>query len=116
MNKLKRGILILALILTAMLILPVITVHTVRAEAGMLVTLLLFFVVHPVVSVVVGILAGKEIKFFWASPIAVAGLFWIFSCLAYQPAFPAVYSVAYFAICTVSMVLTWAIHKKIYHK
>lgn len=65
MSRVKRGIIILALIVFFMLILPLITIHTVQADAGMLVTLLLFFVVHPAVSIAVGILAGKDIKFFW---------------------------------------------------
>lgn len=111
MNKRKRAILILVLLLTAMLILPFITIHTVRAEAGMLVTLLLFFAVHPAVSAIVGVLAGKEIKYFLSVPLWVALLFWGCSCLAYQPAFPVVYSIAYFAISAVSMVLTWLICK-----
>lgn len=113
MNKIKRLLLILAIITTAMLIIPIITVNTVKADAGMLVTLLLFFIVHPIVSVAVGILAGRDIKFFWISPILVAVLFWLFSCLAYEPAFPIVYSVAYFVICTVSMLITWLINRKL---
>lgn len=113
MNKIKRLLLILAIITTAMLIIPIITVNTVKADAGMLVTLLLFFIVHPIVSVAVGILAGRDIKFLWISPILVAVLFWLFSCLAYEPAFPIVYSVAYFVICTVSMLITWLINRKL---
>lgn len=112
MNRIKRGIIILAIIFVAMLIIPVITIHTVKADAGMLVTLILFFVVHPIISVIIGILAGKDIKFFWFSPILVGGLFWLFSCLAYQPAFPIVYSAVYFIICTLSMLITWFIRAR----
>lgn len=112
MSKLKRTIIIIAIILTAMLIIPLITVNTVKADAGMLVTMMLFFVVHPIVSIATGILAGEDIKFFWFTPILVAGLFWSFSSFTYVTAFPIVYSVAYFVICTISMLITWSITKK----
>ena len=107
MSRVKRGIIILAVIVISMLIIPMITIHTVKADAGMLVTLLLFFVVYPIVSVVVGVLAGKDIKFFWACPLVLAVLFWLFSCLTYETAFPIVYSSAYFVIGTISMIITW---------
>ena len=107
MSRVKRGIMILAVIVVSMLIVPMITIHTVKADAGMLVTLLLFFAVYPIVSVVVGVLAGKDIKFFWACPLVLAVLFWLFSCLTYETAFPIVYSAVYFVICVISMMITW---------
>lgn len=109
MNRVKRFIMILAIIVIVMLIIPLITINTVKADAGMLVTMMLFFIVHPIVSVVVGILAGKDIKFFWFSPVLVAVLFWAFSSFAYEPAFPIVYSAIYLVICTISMLVTWLI-------
>lgn len=112
MSKIKRSTIILAIILIAMLIIPLITVNTVKADAGMLVTMMLFFVVHPIVSIITGILAGKDIKFFWVTPILVAGLFWAFSSFTYVTAFPIVYSAAYLAICTISMLITWLVTKK----
>ena len=112
MSKIKRSIIILAIILIAMLIIPLITVNTVKADAGMLVTMMLFFVVHPIVSIITGILAGKEFKFFWFTPILVAGLFWAFSSFTYVTAFPFVYSAAYLVICTISMLITWLVTKK----
>ena len=112
MNRLKRFIIILSIIFVTMLIIPFITIHTIKAESGMAVTLILFFVVYPIVSVIIGILAGKDIKFFWFSPILVGVLFWVFACLAYQPAFPIVYSVIYFVICAISLLITWIITKK----
>ena len=112
MSKFKRAIIILSTIIATMLIIPLITVNTVKADAGMLVTLILFFGLHPIVSAVVGVLAGKDIKFFWFCPLLVAVLFWAFSCFTYEPAFPIVYSVAYLVICTVSMLITSVIQNK----
>lgn len=107
MSKINRAIIIIAIILTAMLIIPLIAVNTVKADAGMLVTMMLFFVVHPIVSIITGILAGKDIKSFWFTPILVAGLFWAFSSFAYDTAFPIVYSATYLVICTISMLISW---------
>ena len=112
MGKIKRSIIIVVIILTAMLIIPLITVNTVKADAGMLVTMMLFFVVHPIVSIVTGVLAGKDIKFFGFTPILVAGLFWAFSSFTYVTAFPIVYSAVYLVICTISMLLTWLATRK----
>ena len=112
MSKIKRAIIIIAIILTVMLIIPLITVNTVKADAGMLVTMMLFFVVHPIVSIITGILAGKDIKFFWVTPILVAGLFWAFSSFTYVTAFPIIYSLAYLVICTISMLITWLVTRK----
>ena len=112
MSRVKRSIIILALVIFIMLILPLITIHTVKADAGMLVTLLLFFVIHPAVSIAVGILAGKDMKFFWPAPVAVAALFWLFSTFTYETAFPIVYSAAYLVIGTIAMLITWAVNRK----
>ncbi len=108
----KRLITIIAIIVGTMLIIPLITVHTVKAEAGMLVTIILFFIVNPIVSVVIGMLAGREIKLFWFSPILVAGLFWLFSSFTYETAFPIIYSAAYFVLCTIVMLITHFIAKR----
>ena len=112
MSRVKRSIIILALIVCFMLILPLITIQTVKADAGMLVTLLLFFVVHPAVSIAVGILAGKDMKFFWPASAVVAALFWVFSTFTYETAFLIVYSAAYLVIGTIAMLITWGVTKK----
>lgn len=111
MNRIKRTIVILAIIVTTMLIIPLVAVHTVKADAGMLVAMMLFFLVYPVVSIVIGILAGRDIKFFWFSPVLVSGLFWAFSSLTYETAFPIVYSAIYLAVSAVSMLITWLVGK-----
>ena len=113
MNRIKRTIVILAIIIITMLVVPLIAVNTVKADAGMFVAMMLFFLAYPAVSVVIGILAGRDIKFFWFSPILVAGLFWAFSSLTYETAFPIVYSAIYLAVSAVSMLITWAITKRV---
>ncbi len=111
MSFVNRIVVILSLIIISMLIVPLIAVNTVKADAGMLVALLLFFAVYPVISILIGIISGKDIKHFWFAPILVAVLFWVFSLLAYKTAFPLVYSVIYFIICSISMLITVAVKK-----
>lgn len=111
MKRTKRAIVITTSIIAVMLIIPLITVNTVKADAGMLVTMLLFFAVNPVLSVAAGILSGKDLKFFWFTPLLVAGLFWAFSSFTYETAFPIVYSGIYFIICAITMLITWLITK-----
>lgn len=107
MNLSKRFIVIITLIILSMLIIPLITINTVKADAGMLVALLLFFVLYPIISIWVGIISGKDIKSFWFTPILTAVLFWVFSSFAYNTAFPIVYSIIYFVICCISMLITF---------
>lgn len=112
MNRIKRTIVILAIIVATMLIIPLVAVNTVKADAGMLVAMMLFFLVYPAFSIVIGIIAGKDIKFFWFTPLLIAGLFWAFSSLTYETAFPIVYSAIYFVVSAISMVITWTIAKR----
>ena len=112
MGHTKRIIYVLTLIIASMLIIPLITINTVKSDAGMMVTLLLFFVLYPVVSVWLGIISGKDIKHFWFTPILVAVLFWLFSSITYKAAFPIVYSIMYFTVCSVSMLITVSITRK----
>lgn len=112
MNRAKRSIVIFAIIIITMLVIPLITVNTVKADAGMLVSMILFFLVYPTTSIIIGILAGRDIKFFWPSPVIIAGLFWAFSYLTYETAFPIVYSAIYFVISVVSMLITSIITKR----
>lgn len=65
-----------------MLLLPCLAVTFGNADAGMGITLALFFAVDPAYSVLVGIFAGKDVKKLWSLPIISAVLFlfgaWIF--------------------------------------
>ncbi len=105
MSRFKRLCIILISVIAVMLIVPLITVNTVKADAGMLVTMLLFFTIYPLLSIILGVISGRDIKFFWFVPILIAGLFWLFSSFTYKTAFPIVYSLIYFALSAISMVI-----------
>ena len=83
-----------------MLLLPWAAVTFVQSDAGMAVTLLLFFVINPTFSIVSGIFAGKSIKEMWCLPVIAAALFllgtWAF----------VIYAVVYLVIGVASMLVS----------
>lgn len=58
-----------------MVLLPWLTVHLVRGDAGMAVCFLLFFAVNPVYALAAGWAAGKQVRLLWIHPVAAAALF-----------------------------------------
>lgn len=88
-----------------MLLLPWAAVTFVKSNAGMAVTLLLFFVINPIYAVVAGAYAGRTIKELWGVPFIAAILFlvgaWIFFDMG-EGAF-VIYAGVYLVIGLVSM-------------
>lgn len=97
-----------------MLLLPWLAVTFGNADAGMGITLALFFAVNPAYSVLVGIFAGKNIKNLWSLPILSSALFllgaWIFLAASEMAFF--LYAGIYFALGIAAMLLSrFAYHK-----
>ena len=66
-----------------LLALPWLAVTFVENDAGMAVSLFLFFVLNPIYAICTGAYAGKDIKRFWALPVItalffLAGAWWFF--------------------------------------
>lgn len=65
-----------------MILLPWAVVSFVKSNAGMAVTLLLFFIIDPIYSIAAGVFAGNNMKKLWGIPVSTAILFlvgaWIF--------------------------------------
>lgn len=91
-----------------MLLLPWAAVTFVQSDAGMAVTLLLFFAINPAFSIVSGIFAGKSMKEMWCLPVIAAALFllgtWAFFD-AGEGAF-VIYAVVYLVIGVASMLVS----------
>jgi len=68
-KKLMAGLILSAFIMIG---LPLMTVLFVKAEAGLIVVFMMFYVIDPIWSVVAGIFAGTDIKRLWALPVASA--------------------------------------------
>jgi hypothetical protein len=66
-----------------LLALPWLAVTFVKSDAGMAVSLFLFFVLNPIYAICAGAYAGKDIKKFWVLPVItalffLAGAWWFF--------------------------------------
>lgn len=112
MRKVKGLILIVGLILSSMLVLPILAVNFVPDDAGMLVCLAMIFILNPIISVLIGIISAKDVKFYWFAPFLIAVFYWLSSTFTFKTAFPIVYSLAYFVICSVTIFLILVFKKK----
>lgn len=97
-----------------MLLLPWAAVTFVNSNAGMAVTLLLFFMINPIYIVIAGAFAGRNIKGLWSVPVIAAILFllgaWIFFDMG-EEAF-VIYAGVYLALGIASMFVSSRISKK----
>lgn len=91
-----------------MLLLPWAAVTFVKSDAGMTVTLLLFFAIDPIYSIILGIFAGKHIKELWSLPVMAATLFLLGTWISFDPGEGAfvIYAGVYWAIGMVSMLFS----------
>ncbi len=97
-----------------MLALPWAAVTFVKADGGMAVCLLLFYVVNPIYSVVIGAFAGKDRKHLGSLPVVSAVLFLIGTWLFFGMGEPAFiwYGVIYLAFGIGAMAISSIVRKK----
>ncbi len=83
--------------------------------SGMLVSLILFYAIDPVFSIVMGACAGQDIKGYWYMPIGNAGLFllgiWLYMSKDLTQFYS--YAVVYLALGLVSMIISLFARKRI---
>ena len=91
-----------------LLLLPWAAATFVKSDAGMAVTLLLFFAINPIYSMVLGIFAGKHRKVMWSLPVTAAVLFLLGAWIFFDPGESAfvIYAVVYLVIGMVSMLFS----------
>ncbi len=98
-----------------MLLLPWMAVTFVKGDGGMAVCFLLFYVVNPIFSVVIGNSSGKSIRYLWGLPVISAVLFlggtWIFFDMG-ETAF-ILYAAVYLILGMVSMLISDFVRRKI---
>ncbi len=97
-----------------MLALPWAAVTFVKADGGMAVCLLLFYVVNPIYSVVIGAFAGKDRKHLGSLPVVSEVLFLIGTWLFFGMGEPAFiwYGVIYLALGIGAMAISSIVRKK----
>ena len=114
-DRKKNMIFSLAVSAIVMLALPWFAVTFVKSDAGMAACLLLFFVVNPLYSVIIGIFAGKDVLHLWSFPVVSTALFlvgaWIFFDIE-EMAF-LLYATVYLALGVVAMLISMFVRKKV---
>ena len=114
-DRKKNMIFSLAASVIVMLALPWLVVTFVKSNAGMAVCLLLFFVINPLFSVIIGIFAGKDVRHLWSFPVVSTALFligtWIFFDLGEMSFL--LYAAVYLALGIVAMLLSMFVRKKV---
>lgn len=98
----------LAISAAIMFLLPWFVVTFARGDSGMAACILLFFIINPIYSIILGIFAGKNIKGMWALPVISAMMFlpgaWLFLDMG-EGAF-VIYAGAYLVIGVITMLIS----------
>lgn len=94
--------------------LPWLAVTFIKSDAGMAVSLFLFFVLNPIYAICAGAYAGRDVKRFWALPVITALFFlagaWLFFDMG-EMAF-ILYALIYLLLGMAAMLLSRFIRKK----
>ena len=97
-----------------MCLLPWLTVTFVRADAGMMVSFLLFFLIDPFFFICLGVAAGRNIQRLWSLPVISAGIFllgaWAFFEMG-EPDF-LLYAGSYLVLGLAAMLVSWFLEKR----
>ena len=97
-----------------LLALPWLAVTFIKSDAGMAVSLFLFFVLNPIYAICAGAYAGRDVKRFWALPVITALFFldgaWLFFDMG-EMAF-ILYALIYLLLGMAAMLLSRFIRKK----
>lgn len=111
----KNMIIWFAVSAVLMLALPWLAVTFVKSDAGMAVCLLLFFVVNPLFSVIIGTFAGKDVRHLWSFPVVSTALFLVGAWILFdieEMAF-LLYATVYLALGVVAMLISMFVRKKV---
>ena len=100
-----KAIVAIGTLIVSMLIVPWIAVKLAEPTWGMSICLFMFFVINPVVSIALGIMAGTEIKRLWWIPPFAALVFPLFFGLVVWSFVPEmlIYSALYLGVGTAAM-------------
>lgn len=97
-----------------MVLLPWLTVKTVKSDAGFAVVLLLLFAVDPVWCAAAGTWAGKDCRRLWAVPLLSAALFVAGTWICFEPGETAflLYGGIYLGIGLIAMGISHILQKR----
>jgi len=114
-DELKRTALKwIGITLAVMFILPFVVARLASECAGMALCMMLFLVINPIYSIILGIVAGQNIKMLWNLPLISAVAFLVGACLFFdihEPWFT-VYAAIYLSLGVIVMLITNYITRK----
>lgn len=95
-------------------LLPWLAITFAKSDAGMAITLLLFFGINPIYSIAAGIFAGRNIKKMWSLPIIIAALFLLGAWTSFDMGEFAfvIYAGIYLLMGTAAMFITFLVIKR----
>lgn len=100
--------------LAVMLILPFVVVRVVPQSAGMAMCMMLFYAINPIYSIMLGIVAGQDVRALWTLPLISAAAFlagaWLFLDI-HEPWFIA-YAAVYLGIGVIAMMIATCLKLK----
>ncbi len=103
----KRILFLVLLVVLIMLVLPFLIVQFVESDAGMAVIIMMFFIINPVFSVIIGAFSARNIKTCWWIPLFSAATFLLSSWLIFESGEPAfiAYSLIYSLLGYISIII-----------
>ena len=110
--RLKTKIIIIVLTsLVGMLVLPMVCIRVLKGDSGMGFAFLQFFVINPLICILLSIISGTDVKHFWFIPFFVAAVFpFMFSLAVTEMVWDLFfYSVIYLIIGYIVMFITYLI-------
>ena len=116
MKILKNKVfLLMALEFVTMFIMPLLTVNFVHYKSVFLCLILLLLAVYPIVSIIVGIIVGKDIRKLWYIPLINFLLFPRLHWIVFKSVelIFHMYSFGFLVITSVSALITYFINKKL---
>jgi len=92
-----------------MLLIPVLVTRSIQSDGAFMVILLLFFVLNPFVSLLMGLEAGKAVRQSWYLPLANAAFFLVGVWLNFEMGEPAFFYYVgfYLLVGYAAMLLRW---------
>ena len=102
-----KKLLVIISIIIVMLLFPLCAIMFVSPDASLIAILLMFYIINPMFSIVIGIVSGLEIKRMWWSSLLLPASFIASGYLILKTGHDClIYSLVYFILHFISMLIT----------
>lgn len=110
----KKNLICILISSAVTLLLPFLAVRLVRSDVGMAVCFVLFFAINPLMSLLIGMFAGRHLKLSWYLPFLCSALFLAGAWLVFDMGEPAflLYAAIYLIIGILAMAATALLRRR----